>query len=89
MFVLCLHFIKFSNVPSYLSRPILLFFPGLQRENIAQRKQSKLPSHRDLIITRSRAKKMSTSGPSPVEENANDITLLKEQEAKMMHMMQW
>ena len=32
---------------------------------------------------------MSTSGPSPVEEKANDITFLKEQEAKMMHMMQW
>ena len=37
-----------------------------------------LPSHRDPIITRSRAKEMSTSGPSPIEENAHEIALLKE-----------
>ena len=36
----------------------------------------------------SHAKEMSTSGPSPIEENTYEITLLKEQMAEMMHMMQ-
>ena len=31
---------------------------------------------------------MSTNGPSPIEENTHEITLLKEQMAEMMHMMQ-
>ena len=41
-------------------------------------KQSKLLSHHDPIITRSRAKEVSTSGPSLIEENTHEITLLKE-----------
>jgi len=47
-------------------------------------KQSKLPPHRDPIITRSRTIEISTSGTSPHEENA----LLKVQMAEMMRMMQ-
>ena len=31
---------------------------------------------------------MSTSGPSPIEENTHEITLLKEQMAEIMCMMQ-
>ena len=31
---------------------------------------------------------MSTSGPSPIEENTHKIALLKEQMAEMMRMMQ-
>ena len=55
---------------------------------IVQRKQSKLPSHRDLIINRTHAKEMSTSGPSPIKENTHEITLLKEQMAEIMRIMQ-
>ena len=40
--------------------------------------------HRDPIITKSRAKEMSTSSPYPIEENTHEIALLKEQMAKMM-----
>ena len=56
-------------------------------EKIAQRKHSKLPSQCDPIIIRSRAKEMSTSDPSPIEENTHEITLLKERVAEMMCMM--
>ena len=52
------------------------------------RSQSKLPPRRDPIVTRSRTREMSTSGTSPYEENAQEIALLKEQIAEMMHMMQ-
>ena len=31
---------------------------------------------------------MSTSGPSPIEENTNEIAILKEQMIEMMRMMQ-
>ena len=45
---------------------------------IAKKKQAKLLPCRDPIITRSHAREMSISGTSPHEENALEITLLKE-----------
>ena len=76
-----------SNVPHF--SPIPFFsVPGSQREKIAQRKQFKLPPHRDPIITRSRAREMSTSEPSTPEVNVTEFVQMKEQMAKMMCMMQ-
>ena len=86
MFVLCFHIVKFSNVPHFFPIPFFSFL-GLYKEKITQRKPSKSPSHRDPIITRFRAK-MSTNGPSPIEENTYEINLLKEQMVEMMRMMQ-
>ena len=51
-------------------------------------KQSKLPPRHDPIVTRSHTREMSTSGTSPHEENAQEISLLKEQMVEMMRMMQ-
>ena len=69
--------------------PIPFFsFPSLKREKIAQRKQSKLPPHHDPIITRSRAREMSTSDPSASKVSVAKFIQMKEQMAKMMRMMQ-
>ena len=57
--VLCFHIVK--RIP-FLS-PLILY----QDQKIAKKKQSKLPPHRDPIITKSHAREMSTSGPSTPE----------------------
>ena len=71
--MLCFHIVKCNP---FLSPPILS-----QDQNIAKKKQSKLPPHHDPIVTRSCTIEMSTSGTSPYEENAQEIALLKEQVA--------
>ena len=78
--VLCFHIVKHTSFISPLILP--------QDQKIAKKKQSKLPLCRDPIVTRSHARKMSTSDTSPYEENALEIALLKEKMAKMMRMMQ-
>ena len=73
--VLCFHIVKRNP---FLS-PLILY----QDQKIAKKKQAKLSPRRDPIIIRSHTRKMSTSGTSPHEENAQEIYLLKEQMAKM------
>ena len=68
--------------------PRLFHSPLSQDQKIAKKKQSKLPPHRDPIVTRSRARKMSTSGTYPYEETVQEIALLKEQVSKLMRMVQ-
>ena len=77
---LCFHIVKHTPL---LSPPIL---PKGQK--IAKKKHAKLPPCHDPIVTKSRIREMSTSSISPHEENAQEITLLKEQMAEMTHMMQ-
>ena len=77
---MCFHIVKYT---SFLSPPILS-----QDQKIAKRKQSKLPSHRDSIITRSRAREMSTNGPSTLEVNLVEFAQMKEQMLELMRMMQ-
>ena len=84
-FFLCFRFVKFLNVLPSLSSPILLLSRIINRK-IAQRKQSKLPSHHDPIITRSCALEMSTSDPLLVE-TIIEIALLKEKMVEMIHIM--
>ena len=71
-----------SNAPHFFH------FPLSKDQNIAKKKQAKLSPCRDPIVTRSRAREMSSSGTSPHEENAQEIALLKGQMAKIMRMMQ-
>ena len=78
--MLCFHIVKHTSFISPLILP--------QDQKIDKKKQSKLPLCRDPIVTRSHARKMSTSDTSPYEENALEIALLKEKMAKMMRMMQ-
>ena len=78
--MLCFHIVKCT---SFLSSHILS-----QDQKIAKKKQSKLPPRPDPIVTRSRAREMSTSGTYPHEEDAQEISLLKEQMSEMMCMMQ-
>ena len=78
--VLCFHVIKCTP---FHSPPILS-----QGQKIAKKKQAKLPPRRDPIVTRSRVREMSTSGTSPHEENAQEITLQKEQMSKLMRVVQ-
>ena len=78
--MLCFHTIKHTSFISPLILP--------QDQKIAKKKQFKLPLCHDPIITRSHTRKMSTSDTSPYEENALEISLLKEKMAKMMRMMQ-
>ena len=67
-----------SNAPHFFH------FPLSKDQNIAKKKQAKLPPRRDPIVTRSRAREMSSSGTSPHEENAQEITLLKKQMSEVM-----
>ena len=78
--VLCFHIVKHTSFISPLILP--------QDQKIAKKKQFKLPLCHDPVVTRSHARKMSTSDTSPYEENALEISLLKEKMAKMMRMMQ-
>ena len=78
--MLCFHIVKCTP---FLS-PLVLS----QDQKIAKKKQSNLPPRHDPIVTRSHARKMFTSDTSPYEENALEISLLKEKMAKMMRMMQ-
>ena len=78
--MLCFHTVKHTSFISPLILP--------QDQKIAKKKQLKLPLCRDPIVTRSHARKMFTSDTSPYEENALEISLLKEKMAKMMRMMQ-
>ena len=82
---MCFHFVKILNVPSSLSSPMVLLSRIINRK-FAKRKQSKLPSHHDPIITRSCALEMSTSDPLPIE-TVTEIALLKEKMVEMMHIM--
>ena len=77
---LCFHIVKCTP---FLSPPILS-----QDQKIAKRKQSKLPSHRDPIITRSYAREMSTSRPSTPEVSPAEFAQMKEQMSELMHMVQ-
>ena len=76
MLVLCFHIVKFSNVPHFILVP--LFLSRIIKRKDYSKETAKLPSHRDPIIIRSRAKEMSTSGPSPIDKNTHEIALLKE-----------
>ena len=78
--MLCFHVIKCTP---FHSPPILS-----QGQKIAKKKQAKLPPRCDPIVTMSRVREMSTSGTSPHEENAQGITLLKEQVSELMRMVQ-
>ena len=78
--MLCFHFVK---------RTPFLSFPTIsQGQKIAKKKQAKPPSRCDPIVTKSRAREMSTSGTSPYEENAQEIAILKKQMVEMIRMMQ-
>ena len=55
---------------------------------VAKRKQSKLPPHRDPIITRSHAREMSTSGPSILKVSPTEFAQMKEQMSELMCMVQ-
>ena len=77
--MLCFHFVKCTP---FLSSPIIS-----QDQKIAKKKQSKLPPHRDPIITRSRAREMSTNGTSPHKETIQEVALLKEQVLELMRMV--
>ena len=70
------------------SAPRFFHFLLSQDQKIAKRKQAKLPPHHDPNITRSYARETPTSGTSPLEETVQEVALLKEQMAEMMHMMQ-
>ena len=78
--MLCFHIVECTSFlsPSFVS----------QDQKIAKKKQSKLPPHRDPIITRSCAKEMSTSGPSTPEVSPVEFAQMKEQMSKLMRMMQ-
>ena len=76
--LLYFHIVKYT---SFLS-PLKLS----QDQKIAKKKQSKLPPHRDPIITRSCAKEMSTSGPSTPEVSPTEFAQMKEQMSKLMRM---
>ena len=66
-----------------------LFHPALsQDQKIAKRKQSKLPSHRDPITTRSSVREMSTNGPSTPEVSPIEFTQMKKQTSELMHLVQ-
>ena len=78
--MLCFHLVKCTPILS----PLILH----KDQKIAKKKQAKLPPHYDPIVTRSRAREMSTSGTSPHKENAQEIALLKEQMAETTRMMQ-
>ena len=58
-----------------------------QDQKIAKKKHSKLPPHRDPIITRSCAREMSTSGTSSHKETIQEVALLKEQVSELMRMV--
>ena len=78
--MLCFHIVK---CPPFLSPPILS-----KDQKIAKKKQSKLPQHRDPIITRSHAREMSASGTSTLEVNHVEFPRMKDQVSELMHMMQ-
>ena len=77
--MLCFHFVKHTP---FLSLPTIF-----KDQKIAKRKQSKLPPYRDPIITRSRAREMSTNGTSSHEETIQEVALLKEQMLELMCMV--
>ena len=78
--MLCLYIVKCT---SFLSPPILY-----KDQNIAKKKQSKLPPHRDPIIPRSRAREMSTSGPLTLKVSPVEFAQMKEKMSELMRMMQ-
>ena len=74
--VLRFHLVKCTP---FLSLPTLS-----QDHKIAKKKQAKLPPHHDPIITRSRAREMSTSGPSTPEVDPAKFAQMKEQMSKLI-----
>ena len=77
--VLCFHLVKCNP---------FLSLPFLKDQKIAKKKQSKLPPHRDPIITRSRAREMSTNGPSTPEVDHAKFSKMKEKKSELMRMVQ-
>ena len=80
IWVLCFPIVKCTMFIS----PLILF----NGQKIAKKKQAKLPPRCDPIVTMSRVREMSTSGTSPHEENAQEITLQKVQMSKLMRVVQ-
>ena len=78
--VLCFHIVKCTP---FLLPPILY-----KDQKIAKKKQSKLLPHHDPIITRSRAREMSTSGPSTPKVSLTEFAQMKEQMSELMRVMQ-
>ena len=78
--MLCFHIVKCTP---FLLPPILY-----KDQKIAKKKQSKLLPHHDPIITRSRAREMSTNGPSTPKVSPIEFTQMKEQMSKLMRVMQ-
>ena len=67
---------------------LFLSLPFLKDQKIAKKKQSKLPPHHDLIITRFCAREMSTGKPLTPEVDPAEFTQMKEQMSELMHMVQ-